>query len=103
MEKADGRESKTNILQIVPESTLKLRQRDFMIGDIVKRSLMNVESGVVTGTSHDVRLTKLITGEILPNWVPFDKLKSSLILDLKDKVVYDEWLGSVDDVSTDFR
>jgi hypothetical protein len=33
---ANRSESKTGNLSIVPESTLVLRQRDFLVGDIVK-------------------------------------------------------------------
>lgn len=95
---ANRSESKTGNLSIVPESTLVLRQRDFLVGDIVKRSLVNVESAVVIDAKHQVRVTKLIGGEILKGWVPYDKLRSSLILDVRDRVVYDEWLGTVEEV-----
>ena len=97
---ADDSDAKTGALSIVPESSLSLRQRNFLVGDVVKRSLLHVESGIVIDSEHEVRLTKLIVGDILPGWIPFDKLKSSLILEVKDKVIYDEWFGTIEEVSS---
>lgn len=88
-------------LAIIPESELVLRDRDFVRGDVVKRSLDQVESGVIMQVSTEVRLVNSITGEVVgeSQWIPMKKLASSLPLEPGDKVVYNNWLGTIKDVS----
>ena len=88
-------------LSIVPESTLLLYQREFMRGDVVKRSLVAVESAIVVDVKTEVQLEHVITHERVRGWVPYEKLASSLQIEARDKVVYDEWIGTVEEVSGD--
>lgn len=88
-------------LHITPESSLVLYQREFLRGDIVKRSLTRIESAVVVDTDSEVILQDVVTKQRVKKWVPLKKVKNSLIVEARDRVVYDHWLGSVDEVSSE--
>lgn len=87
------------MLAIIPESLLTLRSRDFLKGDVVKRSLTNIESATIVDITAEVKLEHAITKESLDAWVPWNLLGNSMIIEARDKVVYDEWLGTVEEVS----
>jgi ubiquitin-conjugating enzyme E2 O len=86
-------------LSIVPESTLVLFQREFNIGDIVKRSLSNVESAVVVGYDTEVQLEHAIDGRKVKGWVPWGKLRSDMTVEARYRVMYGQWVGIVEEVS----
>lgn len=74
-----------------------------MPGDVVKRSLTSVESAVVLSISSQVKLQPTLHGGItVDGWVPWDSLKRSLVVEARDRVVYDEWIGTVEEVSDVF-
>lgn len=85
---------------IVPESSLLLYQREFLKGDVVKRSLVAVESAVIVDIKTEVQLEHIMSRERLRNWVPFDKLRNGMAIEARDKVIYDEWIGTVEEVSS---
>nr|XP_031861429.1 uncharacterized protein CI109_003033 [Kwoniella shandongensis]KAA5528501.1 hypothetical protein CI109_003033 [Kwoniella shandongensis] len=85
-------------LQIVPESTLRLYQREFIKGDVVKRSLTSPESAVVIDIKSEVRLEHVLSKEKVEGWVEYRKMQNSLLFDARDRVVYDEWIGTVEEV-----
>ena len=87
-------------LRIHLESELVLKDRDFVKGDVIKRSLDQVESGVVMQVTTEVQLENCITGQVVADgqWVPMKKLASSLAMEPGDKVVYNNWLGTIKDV-----
>ena len=91
-------DTRTGDLSIIPESSLILYQRVFVKGDIVKRSLTAVESAVVVHVKTEVQLEHIITKQRIKGWVPYSKLANSLKIEARDKVVYDEWIGTVEDV-----
>ena len=83
----------------MPESSVQLISRDFLTGDVVKRSLVQSKSGVITNLRVEAQVEHVLSRQRLDAWIPQEKLKSSLIVERKDKVFYDEWVGSVEDVS----
>lgn len=85
-------------LHIVPESSLVLYQREFMRGDIVKRSLTKVESALVVDSHSEVILQHVVTKQRIKKWVPYERLRNSLVVEARDRVVYDEWLGTIEEV-----
>jgi len=87
------------MLAIVPESLLTLRSRDFLKGDVVKRSLTNIESATIVDITAEAKLEHAITKEPVDAWVPWNLLGNSMIIEARDKVVFDEWLGTVEEVS----
>lgn len=74
-----------------------LIQRDFILGDLVKRSLSAVESAVITKISSEVRLEHVTTGQKL-SWTPYDKVTNALMVEVRDHVVYNNWIGTVEEV-----
>jgi ubiquitin-conjugating enzyme E2 O len=91
----------TGELAIVSESSLLLYQREFLKGDVVKRSLVAVESAVVVRVKTEVQLEHVASCTRPRGWVPYEKLRNALYIEARDKVVYDEWVGTVEEVSTD--
>lgn len=100
---ADTSDIATGQLAIVPEAALVLRSRDFLRGDVVKRSLTNVESATIVDITSEVKLEHAITRELIDDWVPYGLLRNSMTIEARDKVVYDNWIGSVEEVSADGR
>ena len=93
----------TGALAIVPESSLVLFQRDFLKGDVVKRSLTAVESAMVVDIKAEVQLHHALTLQKIRGWVPVNKLSSSIPIEVRDKVVYNNWIGEVVEVGLGSR
>ncbi|KIR52646.1 ubiquitin-conjugating enzyme E2 O [Cryptococcus gattii Ru294] len=88
----------TGRLAIVPESSLRLFQREFLKGDIVKRSLTSQESALVVNIKTEVKLQHALTGEELDQWVKYEDVSNALKIDARDRVVYGNWVGTVEEV-----
>lgn len=88
----------TGELEAVPELSLQLFERAFLKGDLVKHSLEDAESAVVVEVETHCLLEHIISGERLSEWVPWSKLKNAVKIEAKDKVVFDEWIGTVEEV-----
>ncbi|OCF32415.1 hypothetical protein I316_05840 [Kwoniella heveanensis BCC8398] len=88
-------------LSIVPESSLTLSSRDFLKGDVVKRSLTSPESAVIVDMSTQVKLVHAITKAPVEDWVDYKLLKNSLSIEARDRVVYKGWIGTVEEVFED--
>jgi hypothetical protein len=84
---------------IIPESKLLLLSRDFIKGDTVKRSVTSFEAAVVTDTRTEVLLEHAISREEVKEWVPLEKLKSAVKFEGSDRVVYNQWIGTIMEVS----
>lgn len=92
-------------LSIVPERKYVLFSRDFMRGDVVKRALTQAESAVVVDIESEVRLETITRDPsdrlgAMSDWVAWKKLKNSLAAEQRDRVVFDEWIGTVEEVRT---
>ncbi|RXK38456.1 hypothetical protein M231_04221 [Tremella mesenterica] len=83
---------------IVPESTLELIHREFSVGDVVKRSLLDTKSGVILATKSQIQLEHAISHQKLDGWIPASKVIVAVQIEKKDKVVHGPWIGIVDDV-----
>ncbi|WVQ93025.1 hypothetical protein IAU59_000088 [Kwoniella sp. CBS 9459] len=88
-------------LSIVPESSLTLSSREFLKGDVVKRSLASPESAVIVDMTTQVKLVHAITQTPLDEWVDYKLLKNSLSIEARDRVVYNGWIGTVEEVFED--
>ncbi|WVF65350.1 hypothetical protein IAT40_000076 [Kwoniella sp. CBS 6097] len=91
----------TGELSIVPESSLTLSSREFLKGDVVKRSLTDPESAVIVDMSTQVKLVHAITKAPVEDWVEYKVLKNSLSIEARDRVVYKGWIGTVEEVFED--
>jgi ubiquitin-conjugating enzyme E2 O len=87
--------------EVVSELDLDLFERAFIKGDFVKHSLMDAESALVIDVQTECLIEHVISAERLPQWVPWEKLRNAVHIEAKDKVVYDEWIGTVEEVFED--
>jgi ubiquitin-conjugating enzyme E2 O len=85
----------SNIREILPESELELVDRVFQPGDLCKRSIDDVRSGVVTNVDVCGRLAHAISGQAVEGWKVMADVYSTLECELGDYVAYNEWIGQV--------
>ncbi|KAI0319861.1 hypothetical protein OF83DRAFT_1275465 [Amylostereum chailletii] len=83
--------------EILPESDLMLMDRLFQPGDLCKKSIDDVRSGVVTQVVVEGRLQHCISGEPVQAWMGMHDVASPLECEIGDYVVYDNWIGQLFD------
>ena len=98
----DGSHATTGEYETASELDLQLFERQFMKGDLVKHALTDLESAVVVETRTECLVEHVISRERLHKWIPWTELKNAVQIEAKDRVVYDEWIGTVEEVSTMF-
>ena len=83
------------IREILPESEFTLVDRMFQPGDLCKRSIDNVRSGVITSVDVKGRLEHAISGEPVLDWKSMNDIETPADVDIGDYVAYDNWIGQV--------
>ncbi|KAI9513052.1 hypothetical protein F5148DRAFT_463736 [Russula earlei] len=83
------------IREILPESEFTLVDRMFQPGDLCKRSIDDVRSGVITSVDVKGRLEHAISGEPVPDWKSMNDIETPADVDIGDYVAYDNWIGQV--------
>ncbi|KAI0650395.1 hypothetical protein C8Q79DRAFT_902140 [Trametes meyenii] len=83
------------VREIVPEDVLELVDRLYQPGDLLKRSVDDVRSGVVTSTHVKARLEHAVSGHPLPEWKSMDEVESAVEIDMGEYVIYNDWVGQV--------
>ncbi|WOO78553.1 putative ubiquitin-conjugating enzyme E2 23 [Vanrija pseudolonga] len=91
----------TGVFEVVPELSLQLFERSFLKGDLVKHALTDLESAVVVDVQTECVVEHVMSRERIVRPVPWTKLKNAVRIEAKDKVVYDEWIGTVEEVFED--
>ncbi|KAL0578614.1 hypothetical protein V5O48_003405 [Marasmius crinis-equi] len=81
--------------EILQESDLKLVDRTLQPGDLCKRSVEDVQSGVVKKARVRGRVEHVISGESVEGWKTTDDIKFRRDAEIGDYVVYDDWFGQV--------
>ncbi|KAI0348532.1 hypothetical protein BDW22DRAFT_1366335 [Trametopsis cervina] len=81
--------------EILPESKLMLLDRLYQPGDLLKRSIEDVRSGIVTSIEVKGRLEHAINFEPIKGWKTLDELDCYVDVDMGDYVVYNDWIGQV--------
>ncbi|KAG6878620.1 hypothetical protein C0993_001143 [Termitomyces sp. T159_Od127] len=81
--------------EILPESELSLIDRSIQPGDFCKRSIDDVQSGVVTNVHVRGRMQHVISGESVEEWKTLDDLEARLDAEIGEYVVYDDWIGQI--------
>ena len=81
--------------EILPESEFTLVDRMFQPGDLCKRSIDDVRSGVITSVDVKGRLEHAISGEPVPDWKSMNDIETPADVDIGDYVAYDNWIGQV--------
>jgi hypothetical protein len=87
---------RNGILSIQPEHNFTIYQRSYLKGNVVKRNLQDMESAMIISIQSDCQL-RTFTGEEI-DWFPWEKLKRSIAIEVRDKVFYNNWVGSVEEV-----
>lgn len=98
---ANSSDLRTGDLEVASELALDLFERAFLKGDFVKHSLLDSESALVVDVQTECLIEHVISGERLHQWVPWNKLRNAVKIEAKDKVVYDHWIGTVEEVFED--
>jgi ubiquitin-conjugating enzyme E2 O len=83
------------IREILPEPEFTLVDRMFQPGDLCKRSIDDVRSGVITSVDVKGRLEHAISGEPVPDWKSMNDIETPADVDIGDYVAYDNWIGQV--------
>ena len=83
------------IREILPESEFTLVDRMFQPGDLCKRSIDDVRSGVITSVDVKGRLEHAISGEPVLDWKSMNDIETPADVDIGDYVAYDNWIGQV--------
>ncbi|KAI0307690.1 hypothetical protein B0F90DRAFT_1807124 [Multifurca ochricompacta] len=85
------------VREILPESEFTLVDRMFQPGDLCKRSIDDVRSGVITSVDVKGRLEHAISGEPVPDWKGMNDIETPADVDIGDYVAYDNWIGQLFD------
>ncbi len=67
-------------------------------GDLVKRTVHDVTSGVVTGASVEVQVEHAVGMDQYSGWIASEDLENAMDLYIGDFVIYDDWVGQVEEV-----
>jgi ubiquitin-conjugating enzyme E2 O len=81
--------------EIHNEKDFVLVDRSFQAGDLCKRMVEDVQSGVVTGVTVEGRFEHAISGEPVEGWAKTEDLVVPVVADIGDYVVYNDWVGQV--------
>ncbi|KAH7106773.1 hypothetical protein BKA62DRAFT_631682 [Auriculariales sp. MPI-PUGE-AT-0066] len=84
--------------EIVLEPDFVIVDRSFHVGDVCKRSVNDVRSGIVLRSEVSARLAHAITGVALKDPVPSNKLRPSVDYFVGDFVLCDNWVGQIEEV-----
>jgi len=84
--------------EIHREKDFVLVDRSFQAGDLCKRTVEDVQSGVVTSVKVEGRLEHAINGEAIEGWTTAEQLKAPEVADVGDYVVFDDWVGQARNV-----
>lgn len=80
---------------VLSESELRLVDRTIPPGEVCKRTIDDVQSGVILNVHVKGRLAHVISGEEIPDWKTLDDLKDRKGPEIGDYVIYDDWIGQV--------
>lgn len=83
------------VRDILPESNFTLVDRSFQPGDLCKRSIDDLRSGVVTRVDVKARLAHAISDEPVEGWKSVDQFEKSTMVEVGDYVLSDDWVGQV--------
>ncbi len=80
---------------VLTESELRLVDRTIPPGEVCKRTIDDVQSGVVLNVHVKGRLAHVISGEEIPGWKTLGDLEDRQGPEIGDYVTYDDWIGQV--------
>jgi ubiquitin-conjugating enzyme E2 O len=81
--------------EILHENQLCLLDRVFQLGDYCKRSVEDLQSGVIIDVKVKGRFEHAISHQHTPGWFTTEDLKERTDAEIGDYVAYDDWIGQV--------
>lgn len=84
--------------EIVSESDYCLVDRSLQPGDLVKRSVHDVQSGVVVDARVEVKLEHAVSQAQYGGWVASLELENATEVYVGDYIIHDDWVGQVEEV-----
>jgi ubiquitin-conjugating enzyme E2 O len=81
--------------EVAKEADFTLVDRALDLGDVVKRTTKDTQSGVVIGIDASARLAHAISGAKLPGWVSTNEIEAAFPASVGSLVVYNNWVGQV--------
>ncbi|KAJ3916626.1 hypothetical protein F5877DRAFT_80717 [Lentinula edodes] len=85
----------TDKREILPESDLHLLDRSLQPGDVVKRSVDDLHSGMILDVRLKTRLEHAISKAQVDGWKTLEDLDTDRQAEIEDYVVYEDWVGQV--------
>lgn len=87
-----------NTREILPESQVELLDRPLQTGDICKRKHDDVQSAVVTKSEVTFKVSHAVNGQTLDQRFTLADIEEDEDVAVGDFVVYDDWVGQVQNV-----
>lgn len=81
--------------EISPESKFKLIDRPFQTGDVCKRHIEDVQSGVVKSVDVRFKAAHVISNEKVKDWLTKDDIEDVDEVTIGSIVIYGDWVGQV--------
>ena len=84
-----------NRREIRPETDFNLVDRFFQPGDVCKRDIHDVQSGVVASVDVQFQVAHVITNRVVDKWMSIKDVKAFTDIAVGDYVACDDWIGQV--------
>ncbi|KLO15052.1 hypothetical protein SCHPADRAFT_902766 [Schizopora paradoxa] len=84
--------------EISHESEFKLIDRPFQTGDVCKRHVEDVQSGVVKSVDVRFKAAHVISNEKVEGWLSKDDIEDTDELVIGSIVIFDDWVGQVQNI-----
>ncbi|KAG9042571.1 hypothetical protein FS837_010684 [Tulasnella sp. UAMH 9824] len=84
--------------EIAPESDYYLIDRSLQPGDLVKRNVHDVQSGVVLETIVEVKLEHAVSQVQYGGWVASSELENATDVYVGDYIIHNDWVGQVEEL-----
>ncbi|KAG9019315.1 hypothetical protein FRB90_004028 [Tulasnella sp. 427] len=84
--------------EIAPESDYYLIDRSLQPGDLVKRNVHDVQSGVVLETNVEVKLEHAVSQVQYGGWVAASELENTTEVYVGDYIIHNDWVGQVEEL-----
>lgn len=81
--------------EILLEADLNLVDRMFQLGDLCKRNIDDLQSGVVVRVETQAQLHHAISGERVEGWFKLEDMQEDEDVCVGDYVVHNDWIGQV--------
>ncbi|KAG8921952.1 hypothetical protein FRC02_012255 [Tulasnella sp. 418] len=88
----------TGAQKLVHEKDYHLVDRCFQPGDLVKRRVNDVVSGVVLEVKARVKVEHAISNAVCDGWITSEDLETAVEVFMGDYVVFGDWIGQVEEV-----